>query len=363
MTVDQRLNEATTALEHAIEGSPPPLRRRQPSAGPALVIGSLVVAGGGLVMLQGEGEGPAETAIIQTETGEQPPTEDSSTAGTDPAPAGHSDEPQSDEEVVEAMEVGEDPMFHALAVDPPDGWTLERAVVLDPADYPSDAAGAVDLLIQPQDWLPIGPHTSITVSVQQALYRNPAEAEDLSVRSRDATLLADGSALTLTWVEESGVHVVMHSFGYDRADLLAAAEGLWIDNDELTATAGAIPDGSTATPGSELPEPAVSLLYRHEDGSEATVRATQFDRGPTDAERSALVDLDGGELTVIDRPEGIGISFLAHGADPVINWWGQDGLVLTLQSKTGVVPDSVLAELAGSIAPVDANAWRAAGGE
>ncbi len=358
MSVTEQLRDAGSALEQAIDGSPPPLMRPQALFGPGLVVGSLIVLGGGLLALQSWEGGSSPTPLVEIEaSGTDHAVDDSSSATTeldfeDPAPGASG-----------TGEVQSEPPLHVLA-DNPAGWSLQQAVVLDPPSAYADAAGAVDLLIRPTTWLPIGYSTSLEVSVQQALYRNPADAETLTVRGRDATLLDDGYSMTLTWVEGSNVHVVVTSYGYDRQQVLAVVDGLRVDHESLTASAGQIPEGSTATPSKELTSPGVSLVYRHEDGSEASVYAVQTGRIPTEADRALLrTQADSGDFSIIERPEGIGVSFLAHAVDPVINWWTEDGLYLILQSKTGDISDLALADLAASIVPVDEAAWNLAGGQ
>lgn len=359
MSIDQRLRTASDALGQAIDGGPPPLARRRSLTGSVLLIVSLVAAGGWLVLLQGNDEGSVGPAPVQLDAG----TTDgqSGSAEIDTTRPENSVEEPIEEPTDEPIE---EQAFHALALDPPAGWSLERATVLDRRVLDQDVGGAIDLLVRPAGWLPIGGQVSMKVSVQSALFRNPAESEVVMVRGREATLLIDGPASTLTWEEDVGIYVVVTSSGYSKEDILAVAEGLSIDRDRLTADAGPVPEGSTATPGSELVMPSLWLLYVSEDGSEATVLVSQIDRTPTEVDREILRNQQPeADLTIVERPEGIGVSYLAHGEEPVIDWWTQDGLLLVLRPNTGDVVDDGLVDLAATVTIVDSEVWETAWGE
>ena len=345
MSVETRLVRAVSDLEQAFTPEPPPLPDR--SIKPVLLTGALLaavlVAGGAMLLaqLQGEGSGGDLDAVA--------------------AP---------DSETAPDLDVA-DTLF-ALASPPPAGLSFDRGTFV--AEPPSTAdiacAGCPSLEIRRSSWMPIGPQDLMTISLHRSLYRNPAGAEELTIRGRAATLAIDDWQQTLVWDEAQGLTVVIAANGYDRAELLEVAEALSIDSDSATVEAPIVPEGSTAVAAQDFASPRLLLQYLNADGSEIGVQVYETELTLTADRRTELkaaIDAAAlndrtGQLSFVESDDGIGVFFIGHDQS-VMQFWNAEGLVLHMQADAEQVGQQALTELASSFKTVSPAAWEAAGGQ
>lgn len=249
------------------------------------------------------------------------------------------------------------------------GWT---PVYYTEADPGPSGEGATTFIVAGQGLL--GPRINVYLSDAGSMPISDAEPDPITIAGEPARLLVDGDRAQVHWTEPGG-HI-LEAVGTDISvdDLIAAAELITVDDDDLPSAIGPLPAGLVPLTGRDAALARTFYEYQWIDATGLELQASLYPGGrPVYEDRTGslsgaiedrAVEFQGadayvardGNMVRLDQLRGFWVLEISGGPqthnDPATG-------ELSLADATFESIDDFLV-VAERIVPVDATAWRAA---